>query len=64
MAEFYVEKTAQDNGAHIVHKATCSVLPGKEAIQYLGSISNSTSALKKAGQFFKAVSGCSQCSTA
>ena len=61
MAEFYVERVAQSNGDHIVHKSDCSLLPSKEAMQYLGAISNSNSALKKANQTFRQVNGCSQC---
>ena len=53
MAEFYVEKIAQNNGEHVVHKSDCSLLPSQDAIQYLGAISNCDSALKKAGQFFR-----------
>jgi hypothetical protein len=62
MAEFYVEKNAQSNGDHVVHRADCAHLPAKEAIQYLGAISNCNSALKKAGQLFKQVNGCTYCS--
>ena len=64
MAEFYVEITPQDNGLHVVHNADCSALPGKEAIYYLGSISNFTSALKKASERFIKVNGCSHCAAA
>ena len=64
MAEFYVEITAQGNGDHLVHKADCSLLPAKNAIHYLGAISNSDSALKKAGGVYRQVNGCSQCVTA
>jgi len=62
MAEFYVEINAQSNGDHVVHKSDCAHLPAKEAIQYLGAISNCNSALKKAGQLFRQVSGCAHCS--
>jgi len=62
MAEYYVEITAQGNGDHLVHKASCSLLPGKEAIQYVGSISNFDSAVKKANQTFKQVNACTHCS--
>ena len=61
MAEFYVEIIAQSNGEHLVHKSGCSFLPAKEAIQYVGSISNFDSALKKANQTFRQVNGCSHC---
>ena len=61
MAEFYVERVAQSDGTHIVHKSNCSMLPAKDAIQYLGAISNSGSALKKANQTYKLVNGCGHC---
>ncbi|MGR8933140.1 MAG: hypothetical protein ACU837_01970 [Gammaproteobacteria bacterium] len=62
MAEFYVEKIAQSNGEHVVHKSDCSLLPSHETLQYLGAISNCDSALKKAGQFYRQVNGCAHCS--
>ena len=61
MAEFYVETITQDNGDHLVHNANCSNLPAKNLTKYLGAISNSGSALKKANEWFKVVSGCTQC---
>ena len=61
MAEFYVEINAQENGHHMVHNATCSQLPAKDKIHYLGSISNCASALKKASERFNPVNGCPEC---
>ena len=61
MAEYYIETTPRDNGEHIVHDATCSELPAKDAIYYLGSISNCASAVKKASERFKSVNGCPHC---
>lgn len=61
MAEFYVETIAQENGDHLVHNANCSSLPAKDSIKYLGAISNSGSALKKANEWYKVVIGCSLC---
>lgn len=64
MAEFYVEINARENGDHVVHNAVCSELPAKEYIQYLGSISNCDSALKKASERLKQVNGCPHCTVA
>ncbi|MGR9073227.1 MAG: hypothetical protein ACU833_09210 [Gammaproteobacteria bacterium] len=61
MAEFYVEIHAGVNGDHVVHTANCSHLPEKEAVHYLGSISNCASAVKKAGERFKQANGCPYC---
>jgi hypothetical protein len=63
MAEFYVETLTQSNGDHLVHKSTCSLLPSKESILYVGSVSNAASAIKKANQTFPRVTGCSQCAS-
>ncbi|MCQ8104729.1 hypothetical protein NP590_11485 [Methylomonas sp. SURF-2] len=64
MAEFYVDTTAQGNGEHIVHFATCESLPPKEARLYLGSIASCGSALKKAAEKFKPVNACPRCAAA
>jgi hypothetical protein len=65
MAEFYVEINAQSNGDHVVHTADCSLLPSKETVHYLGSISNTKSAVKKATEVLRLqASGCSHCSAA
>lgn len=65
MAEFYVEINAQNSGDHLVHTAECSLLPSKETVQYLGSISNTKSAVKKAAELLrKQASGCSHCTLA
>jgi len=65
MAEFYVEKNAQGNEDHVVHTAYCSLLPSKETVHYLGSISNTKSAVKKAAELLrKQASGCAHCTTA
>ncbi|MGZ0079258.1 hypothetical protein [Methylomonas sp. YC3] len=62
MAEFFIEISAQENGDHLIHKSSCSLLPAKEAIYYLGSISSVTSAAKKASERFAKPTACSQCS--
>lgn len=37
MAEYLVERKATESGEHLIHKATCTSLPAKEAMDYLGS---------------------------
>jgi hypothetical protein len=65
MAEFYVEINAQSNGDHVVHTADCSLLPSKETVHYLGSISNTKSAVKKAAELLRLpANGCSHCTVA
>jgi len=61
MAEFYVELNTQENGDHVVHTSTCSLLPSREVLRYLGSISNTKSAVKKAGEHLTQVNGCAHC---
>ena len=65
MAEFYVEINAQSNGDHMVHTSDCSLLLSKETVHYLGSISNTKSAVKKATEVLRQqASGCSHCTAA
>ncbi|MGZ4954785.1 MAG: hypothetical protein ACXV8Q_06700 [Methylobacter sp.] len=65
MAEFYVEINTQENGEHVVHTSLCSSLPSRETMQYLGSISNTKSAVKKAAELLrKQATGCSHCTPA
>ena len=61
MAEFYVEKNANDTGAHLVHSSTCSSMPPKESMHYLGAFSNATAPVNKALNRFVRVSSCPQC---
>ena len=62
MARYYVNKNAQNNGDHEVHKADCSFLPGKENRIYLGDFSNCAPAVKKAKEYYSQVNGCFYCS--
>jgi hypothetical protein len=48
MALYYVNKNAQTNGDHEVHKSDCTRLPDLNNRQYLGDYSNCTEAVKKA----------------
>ena len=61
MAEFYVEKQANDTGVHLVHTATCSSLPKVETLRYLGVYSNSKSPLNEAGDWYPPASLCPAC---
>lgn len=45
---FYVNKKAQSNGDHEVHRATCSWLPEPENRQYLGDFATPQQALIEA----------------
>ncbi len=62
MAEFYIELNPNYNGDHVVHDAGCEHLPSKNALRYSGTICNCMSAVKKAQERFKQVTGRVRCS--
>jgi hypothetical protein len=62
MANYYVNKNAQANGDHEVHKSGCSWIPKKENRIYLGNYDNCKSAVKEAKKHYSQVNGCYYCS--
>ena len=62
MASYYVNKNAQANGDHEVHKTGCSWMPVGTNAQYLGEFSNCRDAVTKAKQSFWQSNGCAYCS--
>ncbi|WP_430412526.1 hypothetical protein [Kordia sp.] len=62
MAYYYVNKNAQSNGDHEVHKSGCSWLPKEENRIYLGSFDNCKDAVKEAKKYYDDVNGCYYCS--
>lgn len=58
MVSYYVNKNAQSNGDHEVHKSGCSFIPNIENRIYLGEFSNCSDAVKKAKATYKQVNGC------
>ena len=58
---FYVNKNAQTNGDHEVHRAPCSWLPKSENCLYLGEFTSSHQAVQKAKQYYNQVNGCYYC---
>lgn len=62
MANYYVNKNAQSNGDHEVHKSECSFLPEVENRIYLGSFNNCKEAVKEAKKHYTQVNGCYYCS--
>lgn len=58
---FYVNKKAQRNGDHEVHRATCSWLPELENRQYLGDFATSQQAVREAKKYYNQVNGCYYC---
>ncbi len=62
MALYYVNKQAQTNGDHEVHKSDCSRMPNEENRKYLGSFSNCSGAVRKAKEYYPKSNGCYYCS--
>lgn len=58
---FYVNKNAQNNGDHEVHRATCCWLPESENRQYLGDFATSQEAVREARKYYNQVNGCYYC---
>lgn len=62
MAKYYVNKNAQNNGDHEVHKQGCFWLPKVENRIYLGEHTSCKSAVRKAKDYYDQVNGCYHCS--
>jgi len=62
MALYYVNKNAQANGDHEVHKSGCSYMPSSENRMYLGDFSNCHGAVREAKKTYPQSNGCYYCS--
>ena len=62
MARYYVNKNAQSNGDHEVHKAGCNHFPNKENTIYLGDFVTCSPAVREAKKHYDRVNGCFYCS--
>lgn len=62
MSMYYVNKNAQSNGDHEVHKDGCSYLPNPENRIDLGYHTNCQSAVRKAKEHYSQSNGCYYCS--
>ncbi|MTI59914.1 MAG: hypothetical protein FH762_08005 [Firmicutes bacterium] len=60
MTLYYVNRNAQPNGDHEVHKADCDYMPNNKI--YLGSFTNCRDAVKEAKKYYNQVNGCYFCS--
>ena len=63
MAEFYIEKTEQSNGEHLVHFANCKTLAAKPDTIYLGSIASFQSAWAEGKRLYNGVNACPECAS-
>lgn len=61
MANYYVNKNAQSNGDHEVHKSGCSYMPDVENRINLGDHSSCGPAVRKAKDYYTQVNGCYYC---
>lgn len=64
MARYYVNKNAQSNGDHEVHKVGCAWMPEQENRIYLGDFNSCQEAVRAARQYFPKSDGCAFCSPA
>jgi len=62
MFRYYVNKNAQSNGDHEVHKFGCSRMPMEQNRLYLGLFSNCRDAVREAKKTYKQSNGCYYCS--
>ena len=62
MASYYVNKNAQTNGDHEVHRDDCKYLPLPENRYYLGEHASCAPAVTEARKYFTQVNGCYFCS--
>lgn len=64
MASYYVNKNAQANGDHEVHRFSCSFLPAPENRKYLGEYESCAPAVREAKKTYPQSNGCYYCSPA
>lgn len=64
MPDYFVNKNAQNNGDHEVHKEGCSHLPLPSNRLYLGVFSTCYPAVLEAKNYYPSADGCYYCSTA
>ena len=62
MANYYVNKNAQTNGDHEVHKSGCSHMPYEVNRIYLGDFTACSAAVRAAKAYYTQVNGCYYCS--
>jgi hypothetical protein len=62
MKIYYVNKKAQTNGDHVVHREDCHYLPSSENRHYLGIFNSCQEAVKVAKRTFPQSNGCFYCS--
>ena len=61
MDKYYVNKNAQSNGDHEVHKAGCTYMPDSQNRLYLGEFSSCHGAVAEAKKYYSKSNGCYYC---
>ena len=61
MAKYYMNKNAQNNGDHEVHKEECFWMPKMENQLFLGEFYSCENAVKKAREIYYGADGCKHC---
>ena len=61
MASYYVNRNAQSNGDHEVHRSDCDHLPDFVNREYLGEFNNCRDAVREATTRYSDVDGCYYC---
>ena len=64
MDDYYVNRNAQSNGDHEVHKSGCFWMPNVSNRIYLGKFYGCASAVVEARKHYIQVNGCAHCSEA
>lgn len=62
MARYYVNKNAQNNGDHEVHRSGCTFMPLESNRIYLGDFASCGPAVKEAKKHYSKSDGCAVCS--
>lgn len=62
MQNYYVNKTAQANGDHEVHRGDCFWMPDATNRAYLGLFSECGAAIEEARAIYEQANGCFHCS--
>jgi hypothetical protein len=62
MAKYYMNKNAQSNGDHEVHKEGCSHMPKPQNQKYLGMFNSCHAAVQEAKKWDPMADGCYYCS--
>ena len=64
MADYYVNRNAQSNGDHEVHRAGCPWLPDDVNRIHLGAFTSCHPAVVAARKHYSQIDGCAHCSPA